>query len=50
MQLQSHTAQVMMDEAEPRDMEIMEGLKLAGIALGVAVLAGLLSAGNALIG
>ncbi len=32
------------DGAEPRDREILEGLKVAGIALGVAFLAGLLSA------
>ena len=50
MQLQSHAAQVIWDEAEPRDREVMEGLKLAGIALGIAVLAGLLSAGSAFIG
>lgn len=50
MQLQSQTAQVMMDEAEPRDMEVMEGLKLAGIALGIAFLAGLLTAGGAIVG
>ncbi|WP_165856917.1 hypothetical protein [Marinobacter sp. JSM 1782161] len=32
------------DGTEPRDREILEGLKVAGIALGVAFLAGLLSA------
>ncbi|WP_190294897.1 MULTISPECIES: hypothetical protein [Marinobacter] len=32
------------ETTEPRDREILEGLKVAGIALGVALVAGLLSA------
>ncbi|WP_165495684.1 hypothetical protein [Marinobacter halodurans] len=33
-----------LDKTEPRDRELLEGLKVAGIALGVALVAGLLSA------
>lgn len=49
MQLQPHALQLM-DDAEPRDVEVVEGLKLAGIALGIALLTGLLSAGAGLVG
>lgn len=33
-----------LDKTAPRDRELLEGLKVAGIALGVALVAGLLSA------
>lgn len=37
------------DTVDPRDRELLEGLKVAGIAVGVACLAGLLSASGGVL-
>ncbi len=50
MEPKTKTAEATMNEADLRDLEVMEGVKLAGIALGIVLLAGLLSAGGILIG